>query len=270
MSFRQRFRSRYEDVIAPAIESFTLDGSPLQPHRVDETILSDSILAEIVSGITNDLLVFVDVTTLEYSNDYPVRNANVLYELGMAHAWRAPEQVLVFRSDEDPLPFDCAGIRIRSYHPDENPVAAEAKVQEAIENATSVTHLVDRALVKQTAGSIDMIAWHILWLLMGLPPISPQIKGPLDIMRNSLLQPAVHRMLDLGVIEVRYERIFGPEKENDDLGGRPTEDIKDYTVTPLGNNVFLHIVREIGMADSVAATDPETARLLERLSETWD
>ena len=55
-------------------------------------------------------------------------NANVLYEVGLAHALRAPEQVLLFRSDADPLLFDVSGIRVHTYDPDGDPEGAKKKL----------------------------------------------------------------------------------------------------------------------------------------------
>lgn len=38
-----------------------------------------------------------------------------MYEIGLAHAIRHPEEVLIIRSDADPLLFDVANIRVHRY-----------------------------------------------------------------------------------------------------------------------------------------------------------
>jgi len=112
MSFDPRFDHRWRDVIAPAIRNVLVHGTPLEPVRVDMRRVSDSILTEILTGITNSRLIFADVTTIGAVDGRPVRNGNVLYEVGIAHAVRLAEEVILFRSDNDPLLFDMANVRV--------------------------------------------------------------------------------------------------------------------------------------------------------------
>lgn len=110
MSFDPRLQGRWEDVIRAGVLA-----AGLQPHRVDLSVLGDSILTEIMDGVAGSRLVLADVTTLDGH-----RNANVMYELGMSHAVRQPEEVLILRSDSDRLPFDTATLRVVTYNPDED------------------------------------------------------------------------------------------------------------------------------------------------------
>ena len=57
-------------------------------------------------------------------NGHPMRNDNVLYEVGLAHAARLPAEVVLFRSDRDQLMVDVVNIRVNSYDPDRDPGAA--------------------------------------------------------------------------------------------------------------------------------------------------
>ena len=118
MSFDDKFNRRWEDVIVPAVSSIEVAGVQLQPHRVDTRRISDSILTEILDGISNDKLVLADVTTESHIASQPIRNGNVMYEVGIAHAIRLPEEVLLFRSDSDKVLFDIANVRLNSYDPD--------------------------------------------------------------------------------------------------------------------------------------------------------
>ena len=66
MSFAPQFQARWKAVITPAIRSVMVNGKPLEPHRVDARQISDSVLTEILGGITNDRLIFADVSTISY------------------------------------------------------------------------------------------------------------------------------------------------------------------------------------------------------------
>jgi hypothetical protein len=91
MSFDQRFEDRWTRVIGPAIRNIRVNDVPLEPHRVDIRQISDSILTEILAGITNHRAIFADVTSLGSIDGRPLRNGNVMYEVGLAHALRLPE-----------------------------------------------------------------------------------------------------------------------------------------------------------------------------------
>lgn len=105
MSFSGAFKSRWENVIEPAIGRVALSDKKLKTHRVDTKNVSDSILTEILMGIARSRLVIADITTIGMVDERPVRKGNVLYEVGLAQAVRLPEEVLLFRSDNDPPSF---------------------------------------------------------------------------------------------------------------------------------------------------------------------
>lgn len=106
MCFDSRFDARWRDVIAPAVQRIEVNNKRLKPVRVDTRKISDSILTEILSGVANSCLVWADITTIGHLNEKPIRNGNVMYEVGLAQAVRLPEEVILFRSDTDPLLFD--------------------------------------------------------------------------------------------------------------------------------------------------------------------
>src|ERR1700722_12309898 len=81
MSFDPQFDARWRGVIEPAVVNAGFD-----PHRVDNRTVSDSILTEILDGISNASLILADISTIGELNGKPIRNANVLYEVGLAHA----------------------------------------------------------------------------------------------------------------------------------------------------------------------------------------
>jgi hypothetical protein len=112
MSFAERFDRRFEDVIKPAIEGAPINGLNLKAYRVDISKSGDSILSEIADGIAHSYLVLADVSTIDVGkySDKPIRNSNVLYEVGIALACRSPEEVLLVRDDKDSMLFDTSTI----------------------------------------------------------------------------------------------------------------------------------------------------------------
>jgi hypothetical protein len=112
MSFAPQYESRFQDVFRPAIEAVRYRGKSLIASRVDESQTGDSILTEIVRGICEARLVLADVSDLigNSSGAEPVRNGNVMYELGLAHAVKSPGKVLIVRDDSKSLLFDLSSI----------------------------------------------------------------------------------------------------------------------------------------------------------------
>ncbi len=123
MGFDKQFQSRWEQVIKPSIVEIGLE-----PYRVDPSRISDSILTEILSGIGKSRLIFADVSV----DSKGVRNGNVMYEVGIAHAMRQPQEVVLFRSDKEKLLFDIANIRVNTYDPDGDPKGAGRSVKGAL------------------------------------------------------------------------------------------------------------------------------------------
>src|SRR5689334_7455007 len=86
MAFAPEEQWRWDEIIRPSIEA-----SDLTPYRVDLGHLSDAILIDILRGIRGARLLLFDVS----ASPVGVRNGNVLYELGLAHALRLPEEVVI-------------------------------------------------------------------------------------------------------------------------------------------------------------------------------
>ena len=112
MSFDTRYQKRFEDVIVPAIESLSVNGEQLTACRVDLSRTRDSILTDINDGIAHSALVLADVSSIGVGRDSGVayRNANVLYEVGVALASRQSHEVLLVRDDNDKFLFDVSTI----------------------------------------------------------------------------------------------------------------------------------------------------------------
>ena len=108
MDFREEFQERYSKVIEPAIRSIVWNGQQLAPYRVDFSKSGDSILSDIIDGISHSQFVLADVSTVgvETNTRKSFRNGNVMYEVGLALACRHPSEVLLVRDDDDPFLFD--------------------------------------------------------------------------------------------------------------------------------------------------------------------
>ena len=112
MSFAPQYKSRYDAIISPAIQSIAINKVPLKAYRVDTSKSGDSILTDIMEGIAHSQMVLADVSTFgtDAQTKHPYRNGNVMYEVGIALACRQPQEVLLIRDDNDHFLFDVSTI----------------------------------------------------------------------------------------------------------------------------------------------------------------
>ena len=254
MSLEPRFEARFRDVIAPAIESLELNGVRLEAHRVDITEVSDSIVAEIVDGINNDVLIFVDITTIGVVAKRPVRNGNVMYELGLAHAIRQPEHVLIFRSDDDPLLFDVSGIRVRPYDPDGDVDGARAVVANALASAVDLADRFSKWSVDYAVASLDPLSLGLLMSVGGLPTLETIAPDARARYRHSLLQPTIHRLFELGLVHTQIVKAMSAA----DLGPASVDEMTDVSLTILGKQVLLKWMQDSGMIEAFSAATKDS------------
>lgn len=100
MPFDKEFDGIYEDLVKT-----TLEAAGCEVKRADDLINQQSILKDIVCNIVRADLVIADLTTL---------NANVLYELGIAHTMQKPTVMIVQGSIKE-VPFDLRPYRVIPY-----------------------------------------------------------------------------------------------------------------------------------------------------------
>lgn len=243
MSFSPRFARRWTDVIEPAIKRLIpAGGVPLVPHRVDRTRAGDSILIEILREISRARLIIADVTTIGYVDGFAARNANVLYEVGLAHSVRLPEEIILIRSDSDPLPFDIANVRVHTYSPDSDPVSARDVLSGLMRDALGSVGLRRSIAVARAADSMDLEAWEVLFEadngdIVHHPthPDSVKQRGMLNAM---LRAAAIQRLLQIGAIETEYHRLseefFGRQAT------RPKQELVSYQLTAFGRAIIRH------------------------------
>lgn len=261
MSFDDRFKSRWENVISPAIKSVAVNDVPLEPQRVDARTIGDSILTDILSGITNSRLIFVDVTSIGHVNDdkVAVRNGNVMYEVGLAHSVRLPEEVLIFRSDTDRLLFDITNVRVNSYDPDGDPQRARTQVTDAIVETLRELDMNRNLAVRSAARSLDFNGWWVLSMAQtkdGVHSFRTNSMG--KALANAANNAAIVRLLEFGALETDFLRIT-PELLAQ--GDGPAELLLKYKTTPFGQAIL-----EFAMTKMVGDT-PEIMSLIQQMVE---
>jgi len=254
MSFDDRFQSRWENVISPAIRNVAVNDTSLEPHRIDTRRIGDSILTEILGGITNDRLIFADITTLGHVDGRPIRNGNVMYEIGLAHSVRLPEEVLIFRSDSDHLLFDVANVRVNSYDPDGDPKHARAQVSDVIIESLKELDLKRSLAVKSAAQSLDFTGWWVLSMAAaknGVHHFQTRTMG--QALGNAANNAAIVRLLEFGALETDYVKLTTELVKQ--FNG-PAEQLVKYKPTSFGKAILEYAATEM------VGTSPEIQSLL--------
>lgn len=113
------FTNIYEQIFKPAIEE-----AGFIPKRVDEDKISSDIMTKILEGVTTSEMAICDLSS---------RNPNVMYELGLRHAYGKP--VVLICDNKTERIFDVAGINTVTYKSErlyEDVIAAREDIKEAI------------------------------------------------------------------------------------------------------------------------------------------
>jgi hypothetical protein len=238
MSFDTKFDNRWKNVIEPAIKEVGL-----YPYRVDQKTISDSIITEIITGISKCRLFFADVTTLAHCEDRVFRNENVLYEVGIAHSRRLPEEVVLFRSDDDRLLFDLANIRVNPYNPDEKPTESKKLVKEALYSAIKEIDLQKHHSIKY---AVESLTYDGVQFILDLAINDNKLK--LYRIKSTILASgglamrsvSIQHLISLGVLSIKY-----PELESGVL--KPDDKKYEYTLTSFGKIVAEVVADKYGL-----------------------
>jgi hypothetical protein len=106
MPFANPIGGYYDSIYKLAIEK-----AKLKPNRADADIYgTGKIIDQIWQGINSARVLLADLTN---------RNANVLYELGLAHALHKPVVLICSKANEDDVPFDLRHVRTIYYDKDD-------------------------------------------------------------------------------------------------------------------------------------------------------
>ncbi len=248
MSFADQFVSRWEQVLRPAIEMVTFDGKRQVAYRVDVGQIGDSILTEILEGISRSRIVIADVTTIGLMDGKPVRNANVLYEVGIAHASRLPEEVILFRSDTDHLMFDIGQVRVHQYNPDGDPGGARRLVAETVVSVLKEIDLRRHLSIRQASSTLDNPSWMVLLETAGTQGIKHPVRKTMgQALGNQGRSDAIARLLDVGAIEMQIDRISSDTIRSKGLAA--FDDAFGYHISAFGRALVAYGLSEIGLSD---------------------
>jgi hypothetical protein len=251
MSFEPTFRPRWDEVIAPAVSDVAINGVALEPYRVDAHVVSDSLLTQILDGISRCRVFLADVSAIGALSGRPVRNANVLYEVGLAHATRLPEEVLLFRSDDEALLFDVANVRVNRYDPDGDPRAARQQVASSIGAAFKEIELRRHLAVRRAGETLDYESWMLLFELSQTPGHHPPRRTMRDALGAVGRSAAIVRLLDVGAIQGSFLRVTHDLLKRSDL---PPEHLVEYRITGFGAALMEFAARELHLS----SIDPTT------------
>lgn len=241
MSFDSRYRARFEEVFTPAITQVIADGRRLEPRRVDVSKTGDSILTDISDGIAHSRLVLGDVSSIgrDAVTGEPYRNANVLYEVGLALSCRHASEVLLVRDDRDRFLFDVSTVpHVTIDFTDKTAAVAKLIVELNARLAEQAFHRdarVQKALAELSAEEVTLLKQCCEYgrdMVWGREP-----KG-----LANWYALATGRLLDKGIIRLIGE--FPNEKQ-----AKPA-----FTFTPLGFEVKVSVCR--GLRQFTSTTPP--------------
>jgi hypothetical protein len=130
MPFAKPHGDYYSQIYKPAIEK-----ANLKSVRADSEIFgSGKVMNQIWSGINSARVLVAELTT---------KNANVFYELGLAHALKKP--VVLVSANEEDVPFDLHHIRV-IYYDVTDPFWGNKLIEKVAENITSALNNPEEAI----------------------------------------------------------------------------------------------------------------------------
>lgn len=234
MPFAETFEDRWEGVFQPAIIK-----AGLQPYRVDIRQVSDSILTDILAGISRARLILVD-TSFQSLSDRPAGpNANVMYEMGIAQATRLPEEVIVVRDtvSSDSVPFDIGHIRYQSFNAEDKAEAIKL-IHSLISAALSSIDLLKDQIITKVFEALDPDSMQFLGVVgsmeqFDLYPFDPDRKGlyglPFRDSSEVELREIARHLINLGILVAgdpgpRKAQVYGA--------------VQEYMVTDLGRAAY--------------------------------
>ena len=227
MPFSKEFEPRWKSIFEPAIQSCNLE-----PFRVKELLVGDSIPIDILDGLNRAKFLLFDI-----SNEKTGRpNSNVIYELGIAHATRLPEEVIIVRDEQSKyIPFDIKHIRWNIFSPQKINQSV-GKIKSLIKKAEEEVDLTKDLLIQKALSSLDQDMMGFLDTVRNftekgfdLFPFDSDSKGfyglpHKDCSKEYLLELA-RILINLGIIRTAeplpiQERVYGvtPEYHFTELG----------------------------------------------------
>lgn len=222
---------RFNNIILKAIEQ-----TELKPRFLKEIITGDSIPIDIMKGIIECKLVLFEISPVISVEGTVVRNANVMYELGLAHTWRNPEEVIIIRDDGDRLPFDIQSMGVVRYNIEDIASSVE-QIKNTILFRLNQVEKIQESRVRKAAESLNIQAYNLLVVSKGRIFHDATLKDTDKIL-------AIPLLLNLGLVELLTDghgygyhptylgrkviSYFGKPLEEDDIKNYKTLYKEDY------------------------------------------
>jgi len=185
----ENVRQRFNNIILKAIEQ-----TGLKPRFLKEIITGDSIPIDIMRGIIECRLVLFDISPVINTKDMVVRNANVMYELGLAHTWRNPEEVVIVRDDGGGLPFDIQSMGVVKYNIEDIATSID-QIKNTILFRLNQIEKIQGSTVRKAAENLNIQAYNLLVTSKGKIFHDATLKDTDKIL-------AIPLLLNLGLVEL--------------------------------------------------------------------
>jgi hypothetical protein len=242
--FTDEFLPRWEGVIEPCIR----EDLGLQAIRVDERQSGESVVHDILEGIAHSRLVLVDITSKPLWNRDPTRpthrSGNVMWELGVAHVIRLPDEVIVVKSDDEPTIFDLTQFRAFTYDP-RDPIEARRIIADLARDRLRTISRTATDHVRNVASRVGADAIGLFFEALSKPAgMEHGVKHELGVVAPLPRTAAIVRLVEFGVLRMRMT----PER-GDHLKPGQIAATALYELTAFGKQVFWHLLREMGFTE---------------------
>jgi hypothetical protein len=179
--FKEPFDTYFLSVIKPAVNS-----ARLEAVRGDSLFRPSPIMADVWQMIQDAKVLIADLTE---------KNANVFYELGLAHALGKP--VILLADNLADVPFDLQSLRVIIYDKNDSAWGTELKgsiiesLAETLDDTASAVPAMFRKVVKsqappesRTEYRLDMLERQIASFSSGQRPFRFQVRSPTELVRR--------------------------------------------------------------------------------------
>jgi hypothetical protein len=229
--FSKEFTRAIDGIITLAVGQTLVNGKPLKPRVVNRgTVGAVDIHEQIFDGLIHSRLVIADMTVQSSyaADDGSTRwqaNANVTYEVGLAAAWRNPEDILLIHQPHEghAYSFDVQNLRHVRYDLTDMKSSIDVLREEIAGALKRSRFLADRAF-SSLAGALTPAAAHFMHseVVRCFPVVSFKDRHGMPML--DMRTEAVTDLLRIGALRARWsfptERELGIVYEWTELGFR--------------------------------------------------